>query len=80
MPDSIQPDLDRRIDLYVRGELSPSEARELAQEALARPDLFEELNTAALAKAAIELRNSQALFEWPAIADGRAGTRARSSE
>jgi len=54
MPDSIQPDLDRRIDLYVRGELSPSEARELAQEALRRPDLFEELNAAALAKAAVE--------------------------
>ncbi len=54
MPDSIQPDLDRRIDLYVRGELSPVEARELAQLALRRPDLFEELNATALAKAAVE--------------------------
>jgi len=54
MPDSIQPDLERRIDLYMRGELSPSEARELAQQALDRPDLFEELNAVALAKAAFE--------------------------
>src|SRR5438552_259389 len=60
MPDSIQPDLDRRIDLYVRGELSPVEARELAQEALRRPDLFEELNAAALAKAAIESEGNSA--------------------
>jgi tetratricopeptide (TPR) repeat protein len=54
MPNSMEPDLERRIDLYVRGELSPAEARELAQAALRRPDLFEELNAAALAKAAIE--------------------------
>ena len=47
-------DLERKIDLYVRGELSPAEARELAQEALNRPDLFEELSAAALAKAAVE--------------------------
>src|SRR2546430_13612444 len=47
-------DLERKIDLYVRGELSPAEARELAQEALNQPDLFEELSAAALAKAAVE--------------------------
>jgi len=35
----MEPDLEQRIDLYVRGELSPAEARELAQEAL-RPDLL----------------------------------------
>src|SRR5258706_14558467 len=63
MPDSIQPDLDRRIDLYVRGELSPVEARELAQEALRRPDLFEELNAAALVKAAIENEGNSAILK-----------------
>src|SRR5260370_2852583 len=63
MPDSMQPDLDRRIDLYARGELSPVDARELAQEALRRPDLFEELNAVALAKAAIESEGNSAILE-----------------
>jgi len=63
MPNSMEPDLEQRIDLYVRGELSPVEARELAQEALGRPDLFEELNAAALAKAAIESESNSAILE-----------------
>jgi hypothetical protein len=63
MPDSIQLELDRRIDLYMRGALSPSEARELAQEALARPDLFEVLNAAALAKAAIESEDNSGILK-----------------
>jgi len=63
MPDSMEPDLEQRIDLYVRGELSPVEARELAQEALRRPDLFEELNAAALAKAAIESESNSGILE-----------------
>jgi tetratricopeptide (TPR) repeat protein len=57
MPDSIQPDLEGTIDLYARGELSPADARALAQEALSRPDLFEELNAVALAKAASEIND-----------------------
>src|SRR3979411_2372160 len=63
MPNSMEPDLDQRIDLYVRGELSPVEARELAQEALRRPDLFEELNAAALAKAAIESESNSTILQ-----------------
>jgi tetratricopeptide (TPR) repeat protein len=63
MPNSMEPDLEQRIDLYVRGELSPVEARELAQEALRRPDLFEELNAAALAKAAIESESNSGILE-----------------
>jgi hypothetical protein len=42
-----------RIDRYVRGELSPQEARALAQESLDSPALFDELTDAALAKAAL---------------------------
>jgi len=49
----MQPDLERQIDLYARGELSPAEARALAQESLNRPGLFEELNCVALARAAV---------------------------
>ena len=42
-----------QIDRYVRGELSPAEARELAQASLDSPELFEELSDSALAKAAL---------------------------
>jgi hypothetical protein len=45
-----------RIDRYVRGELSPEEARELAQASLDSPELFDELTGAALAKAALNPR------------------------
>ncbi len=53
----MQPELERKIDLYARGQLSPADARALAQEALSRPDLFEELNAVALAKAASEIND-----------------------
>jgi hypothetical protein len=43
-----------RIDRYVRGELSPQEARALAQASLDSPALFDELTDAALAKAALD--------------------------
>jgi len=59
MPNSMGPELEHQIDLYARGELSPAEARELAQEALRRPDLFEELSAAALAKAAVEWQTTK---------------------
>ena len=42
-----------RIDRYMRGELSPQEARALAQESLDSGALFDELTDAALAKAAL---------------------------
>ena len=41
------------IDRYIRGELSPEEARALAQSSLDSPALFDELTDAALAKAAL---------------------------
>lgn len=48
------------IDRYLRGELSPQEARTLAQESLDSPDLFDELTDAALAKAALTPRTVRA--------------------
>lgn len=42
-----------RIDRYVRGELSATEARELAQASLDPPELFDELTDSALVKAAL---------------------------
>jgi hypothetical protein len=45
-----------RIDRYVRDELSPAEARALAQQALDSPALFNELTDSALAKAALNAR------------------------
>ena len=42
-----------RIDRYVRGEFMAAEARQLAQESLDSPELFEELTYSALAKAAL---------------------------
>jgi hypothetical protein len=44
------PNRDDRVDRYLRGELTPAEARELAQESLENPELFEELTYAAVAK------------------------------
>ena len=42
-----------RMDRYVRGDLSPAEARELAQASLDSSELFDELTDSALAKAAL---------------------------
>src|SRR5437773_11154255 len=42
-----------RIDRYVRGELTAGEARQLAQESLDSPELFEDLAFSALAKSAL---------------------------
>src|SRR5437016_11750673 len=44
------------IDRYVRGELTAAEARQLAQESLDSPELFEELTYSALAKSALVAR------------------------
>ena len=46
--------LENRKDRYVRGELTPAEARQLAQRSLDSRDLFDELADSALAKAALE--------------------------
>jgi hypothetical protein len=56
-----------RIDRYVRGELSPEEARALAQASLDSPALFDELTDAALAKAALNprtVRTASVLRTW----------------
>jgi hypothetical protein len=56
-----------RIDRYVRGELSPEEARELAQASLDSPELFDELTGAALAKAALNprtVRSARVVRYW----------------
>jgi len=53
MTDPNQQDRAERLDRYVRGELTPAEARELAQESLEDPGLFEELTYSALANKAI---------------------------
>ncbi len=45
MPETVE----RQMDRYLRGELSPADARALARAALDRPDLFEELTLAAVA-------------------------------
>jgi hypothetical protein len=49
-----------RIDFCLRGELSPQEARKLAQASLDSPELFDELTDAALAKAALNPRTVRA--------------------
>jgi tetratricopeptide (TPR) repeat protein len=49
-----------RVDRYMRGELSPEEARALAQASLDSPNLFDELTDAALAKAALNPRTLRA--------------------
>lgn len=49
-----------RMDRYVRGELSPQEARALAQASLDSPDVFDELTDAALAKAALNSHTARA--------------------
>ena len=53
MPDSTHlPDSDR-IHRFARGELSPAEARDLAQASLESPALFDEVMATALAKGAV---------------------------
>ncbi|HTB12437.1 MAG TPA: tetratricopeptide repeat protein [Bryobacteraceae bacterium] len=53
MTDSTGPRLDDPIDRYVRRELTPAEARELAQESLDDSEMFENLTASALAAAAL---------------------------
>jgi hypothetical protein len=53
MSDSTKPHLEDQIDRFVRNELTPAEARELAQKSLDEPGLFEDLTFSALANAAL---------------------------
>jgi hypothetical protein len=65
MTDSTAPHREDRIDCYVRGELAAAEARELAQESLDDPELFEDLTCSALAKAAVSARSAGRQLEPP---------------
>jgi tetratricopeptide (TPR) repeat protein len=56
MSDSTKPHRDDQMDRYARGELAAAEAREVAQESLADPELFENLTYSALAKTAMATR------------------------
>lgn len=56
MSDSTKPEREDQMGRYARGELTPTEARELAQESLANPELFEDLTYSALAKTAVAAR------------------------
>jgi Flp pilus assembly protein TadD len=53
MTDFTQSQMREELDRFARGELSPVEARELAQESLESPFLFEDLTAIALAKTAV---------------------------
>jgi tetratricopeptide (TPR) repeat protein len=57
MSDSTKPRLDDRIDRYVRNELTAAEARELAQQSLDDPKLFEDLTSSALTNAALSTKS-----------------------
>ena len=65
MTDSTAPHREDRIDRYVRGELTTAEARQLAQESLDDPELFEDLTCSALAKAAVSARPAGRQLEQP---------------
>jgi len=53
MPEPGQPSPQDLLERYAAAGLSPAESREVAQQSLADPELFEELTAIALAKAAV---------------------------
>ncbi len=55
---------DDRVDRYARGELTPAEARELAQASLDSPELFEELTWSAVAKTALPAATSSKVIPF----------------
>jgi hypothetical protein len=55
------------LDRFARGELSPAESRELAQQALDNHDLFDELTATAIARRGLETRGRKRI-PWPRIA------------
>ncbi len=65
MTDSAAPRREDRVDRYVRGELTPAEARELTQESLDNPELFEDLTCSALAMRAVSARSAGRRLESP---------------
>jgi hypothetical protein len=65
MTDSGKPNLEDRIDRYARSQLTPAEARELAQASLDSPELFEELTWSAVAKEALPSVTSSKVVPFP---------------
>jgi hypothetical protein len=55
------------LDRFARGELSPGESRDLAQQALGDHDLFDELTSTAIARSGLATRGRK-LITWPRIA------------
>lgn len=55
------------LDRFARGELSPAESRDLAQQALGDHDLFDELTSTAIARRGLAARGRQQIA-WPRIA------------
>ncbi len=55
------------LDRFARGELSPAESRELAEQALGDHDLFAELTSTAIAKTALPIRR-RSKRTWPRLA------------
>lgn len=55
------------LERFARGELSPQESRDLAQQALGDRDLFDELTSTAIARRGLATRGRR-LISWPRIA------------
>jgi hypothetical protein len=55
------------LDRFARGELSPAESRDLAQQALGDHDLFDELTATAIARRGLATRGRKRIT-WPRIA------------
>jgi hypothetical protein len=55
------------LDRFARGELSPAESRELAQQSLGDHDLFDELTAASIARRGLATRDRKRIT-WPRIA------------
>jgi hypothetical protein len=58
---------EEQLDRFARGELTPAESRDLAQQALDDPELFDELTSTALARTALR-RSGRSRITWPRIA------------
>jgi len=58
---------EKPLDRFARGELPPSESRDLAQRSLGDHDLFDELTSMAIARRGLAARGRK-LITWPRIA------------
>lgn len=58
--------MSEKLDRFARGELSPAESRDLAQQALGDQDLFDELISTAIARRGLAARGRKQIA-WPRI-------------